>query len=110
VLDINTVPYGGTSGALNIIDGALINSGLGGNNIPFTGAIGMTGGLISTGSGSLTLGTNITYNSGATSVIAGTLNLGGAARTITVTDGPNIDDIVVSAQIIGTASGVTKAG
>ncbi len=96
-----------TAGAVTIIDGSFITNG--GNYT--VASLAMTGGSIATGTGTLTLNGNVTYNYGAQSIIGGILNLGTAARTFTVVDGVATDDMVVNAQIIGGVGGaVVKAG
>jgi len=41
---------------------------------------------------------------------SGSIGLGGATRTITVADGPPVQDLVISAGITGAAVGIVKAG
>ena len=95
---------GGTDSVagITIIDG---NITTGGTNTLSTTGLTMTGGSVTTGSGALDLFGNLTYNSGAQSIINGNLNLGGANRTIAVNDGPNIDDLVISALVSGGPGG-----
>ena len=86
-LDLNN--FSGTIGAL------AVNSGV-------------TGGQVTTGTGTLTLGGDITSTGGsATASISGNLNLGGVTRNITTTNAA--DGLGISAVISGTA-GITKAG
>jgi autotransporter-associated beta strand protein len=68
---------------------------------------------VTTGTGTLTLGGNVTYsatNNGLGSTITGKLSLGGAERTFTVGDSTNAaEDMAISANISG-AYGLIKAG
>lgn len=80
------------------------------------GASGSTS-AISTGSGTLTLGGNVTYsatNNPGNATIAGNLNLGGAARTFTVgnsTGNSGGVDMLVSANLTNDGGfGLTKSG
>lgn len=76
------------------------------------GSLTMTAGTVSTGTGTLTLGGNITTIAApTTAVISGNLDLGGATRTITVGNNPQLDpDLHISANISGTGAGITTAG
>ncbi|MES2559108.1 MAG: autotransporter-associated beta strand repeat-containing protein [Bacteroidota bacterium] len=65
-----------------------------------------TGGLVATGSGTLTLGGTIT-TTGTAASITGILNLGGADRTIATGTTPNA--VTISAVIEG-ANGIIKSG
>ncbi|MEI6123157.1 MAG: autotransporter-associated beta strand repeat-containing protein [Bacteroidota bacterium] len=71
---------------------------------------GTTGGRVTTGSGTLTLGSNVTSSGGAlNALISGNLNLGGGTRTFTLTNAA--DGLTVSAIISTTGTfGITKAG
>ncbi|HEY1190221.1 MAG TPA: autotransporter-associated beta strand repeat-containing protein, partial [Gemmata sp.] len=82
------------------------------NNFSDTiGTLDLTGATVATGSGTLTLGGNVTTNaSSTTSFISGNLDLGGATRTFTVADGSAGTDLTVSASISGTGAGIIKAG
>ena len=76
---------------------------------------GSSGASVATGTGTLTLGGNVTLNangSGATgATISGNLALGAATRTFTVADGSALVDLAVSAVISGSgAPAVIKAG
>lgn len=74
------------------------------------GTLTMTGGSVTTGTGLLTLGGNITTNASASSAtIAGNLDLG-ANRTFTVADGAAADDLIVSANINSSSANLTKSG
>jgi autotransporter-associated beta strand protein len=76
-------------------------------------SLSMTGGSVTTGTGTLTLGGNVTTNAASTTAtIAGNLGLGGATRTFTVATGTTSSgvDLDVSAVISGTGAGITKAG
>ncbi|HLG06011.1 MAG TPA: autotransporter-associated beta strand repeat-containing protein, partial [Gemmatimonadales bacterium] len=92
------VEDGGTydlNGFSDTIDGLVVNSGA-------------TGGTVTTGAGTLTLGSNVSSTGGATNAsISGNLALGGSTRTFTVTNAA--DGLDVSAVISGTV-GLTKAG
>ncbi|MFM9971889.1 MAG: beta strand repeat-containing protein, partial [Burkholderiales bacterium] len=69
---------------------------------------GVTGGQVTTGTGTLTLGGNVTSTGGGTNAsINGKLDLGAATRTITATN--TADGINVSAVISGPV-GLTSAG
>jgi autotransporter-associated beta strand protein len=73
------------------------------------GAVVLSGGAVSTGTGTLTLGGNITSSSaGATATISGGLDLGGLTRTVTVAHGSAAEDLVVTANVSN--GGLTKAG
>jgi len=75
------------------------------------GGLDLTGGLLRTGAGVLTLNGNVTATSSPASLsqVSGTLALGGADRTFTVTDGPNAVDLEIDAAITGT-NGISKDG
>jgi len=69
---------------------------------------GTTGGTVTTGTGTLTLGGNVTSSGGAANAtISGNLALGGATRTFTTTNAA--DGLEISAAVSG-AVGLTKAG
>ncbi|MES2791134.1 MAG: hypothetical protein V4719_16085, partial [Planctomycetota bacterium] len=76
------------------------------------GLLTMTGATIATGTGTLTLGGNVTTNSSSiTSLISGNLDLGGATRSFTVANNSNLDpDLSITANISGTGAGLTKLG
>ncbi|AWM39736.1 Extracellular serine protease precursor [Gemmata obscuriglobus] len=76
------------------------------------GALNLTGATVATGTGTLTLGGNVTTNSDTvTSVISGNLDLGGATRTFTVANNAQLDpDLSITANISGTGAGLIKAG
>ncbi|QYM79384.1 autotransporter-associated beta strand repeat-containing protein [Horticoccus luteus] len=69
------------------------------------------GAAITTGTGTLTLGGNVTHTgTGSTAAtISGNLALGATTRTITVGDSAAADDLSISANISG-SGGLTKAG
>ena len=104
-------------GANNAISGGAVVVNDGGtydlNNFSDTiGALtvnsGTLGGTVTTGSGTLTLGGNVTSTGGGTNaVISGNLNLGAANRTVTTTNAA--DGLTISAAISGPRN-LTKAG
>jgi autotransporter-associated beta strand protein len=69
---------------------------------------------VTTGTGTLTLGGNVTLttiNQGAIgATISGNLSLGGATRTISVDNGNAVNDLVISANVSGTNVGLQKTG
>jgi autotransporter-associated beta strand protein len=72
----------------------------------------MTSGSVTTGTGTLTLGGNVTGNASSTTAsISGNLSLGSADRTFTIASGstPSGTDMNISAVISG-AHNITKAG
>ncbi len=70
-----------------------------------------SGGNVTTGSGILTLGGNVTSLASATSaLIVGNLNLGSANRTFNVAQGTADPDMTVTANISGTNAGIVKTG
>ena len=80
------------------------------NNSDAIGGLTMTGGLVQSGTGTFTLGNNVTTNANATSAtITGNFNLGGN-RTFTVADGGAADDLLVSANIASSGANLTKQG
>jgi filamentous hemagglutinin family protein len=99
-------------GALIVNDGGVVTCSGAGAILTLTSTLtinsGSTGGSITTGSGTLTLGGNVSSTGGATNaLISGNLALG-ATRTITVTDAA--DGLTISAVISGNTFGITKAG
>lgn len=92
-----------TANSYGTLDLANNNQGLG--NITF-----VSGGLIKTGTGTLSLNGNVTTQSSATSAtITGNVNLGASTRTLNVADGGVTPDLVISANIAGTG-GLNKTG
>jgi autotransporter-associated beta strand protein len=76
-------------------------------------AITLVGGNIATGAGTLTMNDNLTASSGPIgggSVITGNLNLGGASRTFTVTNGPSGVDFLIAAIVSNSGLELVKAG
>lgn len=75
-------------------------------------ALTLSGGSVTTGSGTLTLGGNLTSLASATiSSISGSLSLGGVTRTFSVGSGTASPDLLVSAIISGMGgAGITKTG
>ncbi len=70
----------------------------------------VSGGRLQTGTGTLTLGGNVTsLSSATTATIAGNLNLGSTTRTFSVADGGVTPDMIVTANISGNA-GINKTG
>jgi autotransporter-associated beta strand protein len=79
------------------------------NHSDTIGALSMTGGNVSTGTGTLTLGGDVTGNASAgTATISGNLALGGN-RIFNIADGAATTDMLVSAVVSG-AFNVTKNG
>lgn len=76
------------------------------------GGLNLTGSTVSTGTGTITLGGDVTSNSdAATSVISGNMDLGGATRTFTVGNNPQLDpDLSITANISGIGAGIISAG
>ena len=72
----------------------------------------MTGGLVTTSTGTLTLNGNVTTNANSNAAtINGNLSLGSATRTFTIADGTADNDLHVNAVIAGPAgSGIIKNG
>ncbi len=113
MINAGTLKYGAnnaiSSGAVVVNDGGTYDL----NNFSDTiGALtvnsGATGGSVTTGTGALTLGGNVTSSGGAANAtISGNLALGGATRTFTTTNAA--DGLTVSAAVSG-AVGLTKAG
>ncbi len=69
---------------------------------------GVTGGTVKTGTGTLTLGGNITSTGGASNaLISGNLSVGATTRTVTTTNAA--DGLTISANVSGTG-GLSKAG
>jgi fibronectin-binding autotransporter adhesin len=101
-MDINQVP----NKAVTINSDGLLDL----NNFSDSiGSLNMTGGNVTTGSGTLTLGGDVTSNASAsTATISGKLALG-ANRIFNIADGAAATDMLVSADISG-AFGVTKNG
>ena len=103
-----TTIFGGTLD-LNGVNQSITTLAMGG------GAAGSAA-AITTGSGTLTIGGNVTYsasNNPGSATIAGNVNLGGAARTFTVNSstGSGGVDLLVSANLSNDGgSGLTKAG
>jgi autotransporter-associated beta strand protein/T5SS/PEP-CTERM-associated repeat protein len=72
-------------------------------------ALNMTGGSVTSGTGTLVLGGNVTGNAdAATATISGNLNLGGATRSFTIADGAAAEDMKITAVI--TNGGLLKLG
>jgi len=74
-------------------------------------ALTLTGGSVTTGTGTLTLGGNITAIAAITTAsISGQLSLGGVTRTISVGSGSASPDLIISANISdgGASAGITK--
>lgn len=75
-------------------------------------ALTLTGGTVTTGTGTLTLGGDVTtLSSITTATISGNLSLGGVTRTFSVGSGSANPDLLVSAVVSGTGgAGITKTG
>lgn len=72
-------------------------------------ALVMNGGTVTTGTGTLVLGGDITSNAtAATATISGNLDLGGQTRTVTVAPGTAVEQLIIAANVSG--GGLTKAG
>ena len=94
---------------LIVIEGSAINTA-GGGTISTTAGLLMTGGSINTGTGTLAITNASTINSGAAATIAGNLSLNGSLRTITVNDGPTLNDLTITALVSGAGAALVKAG
>jgi len=102
-----------TIGLLTITDGAATT----GSGTLTVGSLAMTGGSITlpTAGSSLVLAGDVTAtsdpNGSATVLGSGTLSLGGATRTFTISGGSQAHDLTIFSAIAGTgAEGLTKAG
>lgn len=75
-------------------------------------SLAMTGGLVTTGAGTLTLLGNVTTAANDSSAtINGILSLGLSTRTFTIADGVAVLDLLINARIIGaTGAGLIKNG
>jgi len=75
-------------------------------------ALTLSGGTVTTGTGTLTLGGNVTsLASVTTATISGNLSLGGVTRTFSVASGLAVPQLLISANISGTGgAGITKVG
>jgi autotransporter-associated beta strand protein len=103
-----------TVGALGITDGQA-TTGASGSGQLTVASLNMTGGTFTaaTAGGRLILAGDVTATSDGPALITGPgqLSLGGATRTITVNDGPQVIDLVINSIISGTGSeGLTKDG
>jgi len=98
--------YSDNIGALSVIGGSVTT---GGGDLTLTGTLGMNGGSIATGSGTLVLNDDVTSSSSVTgATISGKLDIGSAIRTF-IGNGSAVDDMSISAVIIGTGT-LTKTG
>src|SRR5262249_39248318 len=80
------------------------------NTLETIGLLTLTGGSVTTGTGTLTLAGNVVTNAAATAAtISGNVSMGAATRTFTVADGTPSPDLIVSAVLSGTG-GLTKGG
>ena len=97
------------SGVVTMGSGSTLNFN---NHNDTIGGLNLTGSKVATGTGTLTLGGDVTTNSAAvTSVISGNLDLGGATRAFTIADNAQLDpDLSITANISGTGAGLTKLG
>ncbi len=83
---------------------------LGNHNQTLGGINFVSGGLVQTGAGTLTLAGDVSSQASATTAtIAGNLNLGAASRTFNVADGGVSPDMAITANISGTG-GINKTG
>jgi autotransporter-associated beta strand protein len=90
-------------------DGTLALNG----NSESIGDLTMTGGNVTTGAGTLTLGGDVTVNAPSnldSSSIVGHLDLDGSARTFTVANGSAATDLSISAVISDSTAGITVTG
>jgi autotransporter-associated beta strand protein len=96
-------------GLTTITSSALSNSG-GADTLTLNGGFSMVGGKLSSGVGTIILGSGATATSDVNgpATVGGTLNLGGANRTFTVNPGLSSPDLVVAALVQN--GGLTKAG
>ncbi|MDG2535716.1 autotransporter-associated beta strand repeat-containing protein [Sphingomonas sp. HITSZ_GF] len=100
---------GGLNGAGTVLLGADLTTGGLNANDSFTGATSGSGGLIKTGTGTLTLGGANSYL-GATQVNAGTLQLDGSvAGAVTVASGATLSGAGSAAGVVTLADGATLA-
>ncbi len=74
------------------------------------GALQLTAGTVQTGVGTLTLGGNVTINSGATATVTGNIDLGGATRTITFANGGSTTDADFDNAVISNGGLVLVGG
>jgi len=127
---VGTLVLGGTVGSAGIAiqDGTLRLGGVGRltgspmvsiggiatldlNNFDNTiGGLSLSGGTVTSGTGTLTLAGRVTYSRSIwPATISGKVNLGAATRTFDVTAGSSTD-LTVAAAISGSGVGLTKAG
>jgi autotransporter-associated beta strand protein len=102
---------GGGPGTLTIGSGGLNFSGTASPNITVNSDAGTPGKIVLAGNvtSTVTSGT-ASITSGGVATNPGQLDLNGATRTFTVGNGTAATDMSISAQIIGAAGGLTKAG
>ncbi|MDP1522575.1 MAG: filamentous hemagglutinin N-terminal domain-containing protein [Methylotenera sp.] len=112
-INAGTLRYGAnnaiSTGAVTVNDGGTYDlAGFSDTIGALTVNSGITGGTVSTGTGTLTLGGNVTTTGGANNaLISGNLALGAAARTFTST---NATDGLTVAAVVSGAVGLNKAG
>ncbi|MDP2229777.1 filamentous hemagglutinin N-terminal domain-containing protein [Methylotenera sp.] len=112
-INAGTLRYGAnnaiSTGAVTVNDGGTYDlAGFSDTIGALTVNSGITGGTVSTGTGTLTLGGNVTTTGGANNaLISGNLALGTAARTFTST---NATDGLTVAAVVSGAVGLNKAG
>jgi len=71
----------------------------------------VSGGTVTTGTGTLTMAGTLTTNASATAAtISGNMDLGAATRTFSVADGAAAYDLNISANIAGTGGAINKTG
>lgn len=91
---------------VTIATGGTLN--LSGRNDKVGGLV-LNGGAVTTGTGTLILGGNITSNAASgPATLSGALDLGGMTRTVTVAHGTAAEDLVLAATVSN--GGLTKAG
>jgi len=91
------------SATLTILDGSFVTNGTG--NYTVNGLVMAGGSLATSGGSTFILNGNMTYNSGAQSVISGLLSMNNGDRNFYVNDGPQLYDLRIDADITGGGTG-----